>query len=251
MGKKGVMVIIFLVLAIIITIFGIIAEVTGKDEKQAAKEKQEKIVDANFTLIKEKIIDPQTSNIEKMKVNKEDTPENLSELPYVTIRSYVKKEGGSEWELSTSISGMDVEGYKGIKEEWTEEDVEKIPVIVFAISHVTGKTYKYVAGGSGNVEITTEGVNIYFYNTKTKTIFMTDELKAEKLPDSTNSSHSYTKSLFDVDSKIKTNLGRFVLPGWVVGILTIGGCLLPFVIIGVIMGMKNGKQAKKQQSKQI
>ena len=244
MSKGSKALIIFFAICIIFTIYGIIAENANKDKRKEDNETKNEAVNANYELIKEKIINPETKNVEKLEVKKSDTPDNLKDLSYVVIRSYVDGNNGSKWELSKSISSIS-DDLKPVYEKWSEEDLEKIPMIVFAISHVRGRTYKYVTGGSGNVEITTEGVNLYFYNTKTKTVFMTDEMKAKELPKNTNSSHSYTKSIYDVDATIKKDLGRFVMPSWVTGVIVL---FVMFVVIPALIAFIKGMKDKKKNS---
>ncbi len=243
-GVKGL--IIFFAVCIVFTIVGIVSEVAMKDKKAAEQEVNNEAVSANYELIKEKLFNPETQKLDGMKAQESDTPNDLSNQSYVVIRSYVDGDNGSKWELNKSISELS-DNFKPLTEKWSEEDLDKLPIIVIAVSHVRGKTYKYVTGGSGNVEITTESVNLYFYNTKTGTIFKTDLMPAHELPESTNSSHSYKKDLYDVSNQIKKNLDRFAMPSWLMGLLVIGGIFgIPIVIAIIVAEIKHRKNVKKE-----
>ena len=244
MGKETKKAILLIAIILVVPVVCLIASIAGQGGEKEKKEAQEQAALENYELIKEKLYNPENQKYSKSAVKKEDTPANLEELPYIVLRSYVPGDTGSVWELSTSMSDLG-ENQAKLKTKLTEEDLKDIPVIVIAISEVRGKTYKYLTGGSGKVEITTEAVDIYFYNTKTETIFMTDRMEATPLPESTNSSHSYKKSTYDVSNQIKTNLGRFVFPTWLGVILGLAAVITPFVLIGAIKGIKEGKKQKQ------
>ena len=241
-GTKGL--VIFFAVCIIVTIASIILSLVTKDKNKMLNEQRENNTIENYNLIKENIFNLEENNINKVTVNKKDTPSNPKETEFLLVRKYYKQGEGYKWELSGSVYNLN-DNRKSIKEKWDNKDLESIPVIVFAIYDRYEKTYTY-QGGHGKVYISTEGVKLYFYNTKTKTVFKVDELKAKPLPDTTTSTHNYTYSLFDVESKIKKDLGMFVMPAWLTGLLLfIGLFILPVVIITLIKELKNKKKEKK------
>ncbi len=241
---KKILIILFVICSAI-TIARMLAETNMKEEEESFEEAEIETINANYELIKEKIINPEIDKIERVKVENKDTPEELSSLPYIVIRNYIDNDKKSKWELSEPLSVLS-EDIKPLTDKWSEDDLAKIPVIVFAISHVREKPYKLASNSVENVIVTTEGIKIYLYNTKTKTVFMTDELKQENLPHSISSSHNYTHSLADIDYKIKTVSGRFVMPTWVIGILGLIVFLgIPFVI-GIIVVVKRRKKKNNE-----
>ena len=233
--------IIFFLICIIFTIFGIVVGIMDKDDKEAQKEEKNKIAAENYELIKEEVYNPEVDDIKKVTVKEEDTPVNLKDIEYIVVRKYEEKGKPITWEYSTYLSNLGEMKYK----KWSKEDLEKVPVIVFSISDYISRTYDYVVGGSGKATIRSETVNLYFYNTKTKTVFKVDKMEGEELPATTNSSHDYTKSIYDIDSKIKKDFGKFVMSGTLTGILVIAGIILVPTTIALIVGAIKGKKSYK------
>ena len=232
---------IFIIVCIVITVAGSIIEINNKDKRKAEEKLKKETLESDYELIKEEIFNPEENDISKIAVRKEDTPKNLKKASYVVVRYYQEKNKPATWEYTPSISEFDREN-----EKWTKEDLENIPVIVFSISKYASKTYQYVSGGSGTPTIRSETVDLYYYNTKTKSVFMKTTIKGKKLPKSTTSAHDYTISLHQIERKIKQDFGRFVLPEWLENILYL---VLIFAVpagIGVIIGIINGRKQRKK-----
>ena len=239
--SKGTKILIgFFAVCFIVTVASIIVQIATKDKVQAREEAKKESVTYNYQLIKDNVFDAENNQFTSSMIKESDTPANLKELPYAVVRKYQNEGEDFTWEYSGSCSNLgDIRYVK-----WTEEDLNNIPVVVFAISEYQSRTYQYVSGGVGTTSIRSETVKIYFYNTKTNTVFKTDVMEGKPLPESTNNSHDYVKSLYDVDNTIKKDMGRFVLPSWVVTILAIGGLVGFFILMGVISGFTSAKKKK-------
>lgn len=240
--SKGAKILIGLfVVCIGITVFGVVYEIINKDKIKERNEQQEQALIDNYELVKENIINPEETDIGKLAVNEADTPDNLKETDYIVIRRCQDEGKDVTWEYNSSVSNISFKNDK-----WTKEDLEKIPVIVFSVSEYISRTYEYVSGGVGTTTIRSETVHLYFYNTKTKTIFKEDVMKGKELPKSTNNSHDYTKSLFDIERQIKKDMGRFVLPFWIIIVLSVIGVIvmisLPTIIINIVTDKKKKRK---------
>jgi len=231
--KKGL--IGFGIFLLIILGWALIEAARLPDNRNISEEEQAENLIANYELIKDKIIDPETVDLSTLPVKQKDQPENLSKQPYVVIRKH-KESNKMVWEIEDSISELNEDLW--VCEKWNEQDLKKIPVFVFAVSDYRERTYHYVSGGVGYATITSEGVSIYFYNPKTDTVFKTERMEAKELPESTSSAADYEKSLYDVEHTIKKSLGRFTMPGWTAGLLGLFGMFSFFALIGVFMTLR-------------
>ncbi len=243
MSKGAKILIGFFAVCMVITVVGIVYEIINKDKIKEREAKKDQVLIDNYELVKDNIFNPEETNITSIPHNEADTPDNLKKTDYIVIRRYQDEGKDITWEYNAGISKL-----SNKNDAWTKEDLDKIPVIVFSISDYISRDYRYVSGGAGTTTIRSETVHLYFYNTKTKTIFKEDVMKGKALPESTNSSHDYTKSLYDIDSRIKKDMGRFVLPIWVMVVLSIIGIVLmislPTIIINAVTGKKKKKKGK-------
>lgn len=128
--------------------------------------------EANLELISSEVVDFKSFAFQKVKGKSE--PEQAK--PYVVVRN--TRDG---WSLSKLSSGINV------NRRWDSEDIAEVEVIVFVVSSYKTKGYEVYQDGihSGSTSLSTESVKLYFYNTKTKGCFGTEEIKGAPLPEKT------------------------------------------------------------------
>ena len=207
------------------------------------EEENDKAVAANYQLVRQAIIDPETTDIESLPYNADDTPEDLSHQSFLVI--FYRYEGDNEfqWELDNVLYGAE-KGSKALTQAWTEDELSQIPVIVFAISYVQTERYRSINTGN-EVNISAEGVKLLFYNTKTKTVFMKDEIEPHELPKDKDNSRDYTVSGYDIIKQIKTDMGLYVMPAWLILVLCVGLFFgVPLLIFRIIHAVQDAKLKK-------
>ena len=190
-------------------------------ENEAAEAYAEEIAMKNASLILDKITVPERSaDFDKeIKPVEADTPENLKDLNYIVISN---KTTYKRWKVEGSISSIPE---LSMDSQWTDDDYKKIDVVVFAVSVVTSAKYKRQSGVGGTVRKSSEGVYLFYYNTRTKTFFKRELMYSKALPEKTSSSASYSYSIDQIGHRVKAGMGRFVFTAglaWFLLILIIG-----------------------------
>ena len=210
MSKKGI------VITIVIIVLGIVGFVLSLVLEPKNRERRETENDLVKDLIIENYINYQEYNFDGEKEFKYgNKPSNNDNILLVH-----KKD--DKWKLY-SIKGLNISEIK------TKEDLDKVDTIVFAISSFYSKDYKY--NGSGvKVSISTEKVDLYFYNPKLNKFFMNRKMPYHELPKTTNTSRDYTYSIFDIETRIKEALG-IKTTSW----LTYFGLFIVLVVVIVVI----------------
>ena len=172
-----------------------------------------------------------------VKIVESDTPENLKEKNYIVLRGRAKSE---VWEIADGISSVpDL----SMERKWTIEDYNNIDVVVFAESVFQSAKYKEKSTGR-TVTKSSEGVYLYFYNTKTKTYFLKDLLYSKKLPEKTTDSKSYRHSVGEIGQRVKMGMGRFVFTWWMalfLIVLIVG----VFIVVNILKSKLREKKAQR------
>lgn len=105
------------------------------------------------------------------------------------------------------LIAMDINGNTSVSSELSEQDIKDIDVIVVAESNLYSSKYQFNGSNSGNnVSISAEMVTVYFFNTKTKTIFDTD-FYSESLPEKTRKTATREISDEEIIEKAKEKMG--------------------------------------------
>ena len=102
MSKGSKILIGFFIVCGIVTVASIILSIATKDKTQARNDANKENCQYNYELIKSEIFDPETQKFGA--ANEADTPDNLSELPYVVVRKYQNKGEDITWEYTASVS---------------------------------------------------------------------------------------------------------------------------------------------------
>ena len=183
---------------------------------------KEKIKKDNLNLIKENIINFEEIDFKKIELNKDDVvnKEDIKNVLYLTYN----KDDDRKWKIFSI-------GKVSAVNKISTSDLDNVDVIAISVSSYISKTYKCVSGCVGTPTIKSERVDLFYINPKTKTIFKKDFIDSKPLPKTTNSSHDYKKSVYDIERKIKSDLGMFLLPSFLEILLYILGGVAFFVIL--------------------
>ena len=95
---------------------------------------------------------------------------------------------------------------KKLNEAWTEEDIRNIDVVVVADSTYESEKYRPTNGGS-IVNISSESVDLYYYDCREKEYVAMETIEGHKLPKTKESASSYTIGDKKVIQKAKETLG--------------------------------------------
>ena len=194
MSKKAI------IITVVITVLGIVGIILSLIFEPKNRERRETESELVKSLITENYIDFQEYDFESEKEFK------YGKKPSKNDNIILVHKKDDNWKLY-SIRGLNISEIK------TKEDLDKVDTIVFAISSFYSKDYQY--NGSGvKVKISTEKVDLYFYNPKLNKFYINRKLPYHELPKTTNTSKDYTYSYFDIEKRINDALGIKTSSAW-------------------------------------
>ena len=178
MKKKSDKIYIIILIIIFAVLLPICIFMSGKENSNHEENKKH-----NLELIKDVI---NYDTIESSTINENATIDKAES--FILVRN--TKDG---WSLDRAYKGK--EFYK----KWSEEDLQKYDLIVFAISGYEGKQYE---NASGNKKyLSSESVKLYYYNNKANSVFGTELIEGEELKETEQYNHEISSNF--LSDKIK------------------------------------------------
>lgn len=200
--RKMIIIGVVIAVAVIAAVIGIIFLVqTIQKSAEQNRERENKSLSVLVTTCRGYQRVPDAYNVSSGTLNEDDRPDKIKN--YVIVR--IKDEDDS---ALRDISGQelmwDPDACPDFEDRTiTEENVEKLDVIVLAVSNYRTASY---SGGGRYAKFSSEDVDLYYYNPKTDTFFCTDRIKGKDLPEIKPKSLDYTIDDSDIKDRIAEEL---------------------------------------------
>lgn len=196
-----------------------------------------KFGERNLAAVKEYLVD--YTDVDHGSISREYKPADTGR--YIVIRN--NKDG---WSLSELTKGLSV------NKAWKEKDVKDVEAVIVVLSSYKSKSYTMYQNGRavGEAVISSESVEILFYNPRERCLFAREVIRGKSLPDKTERSDDYTISNGEIRQVINKALNddaaekeKPKAPEWVPPLMAL--VVFPGAIFLIVFLIKRAKRKKK------